>query len=333
MAAGNGPASSPPGPAVHKERRQRRPTGAPPPLPHPFAVSTAAWLVLGAVVIARAFLVSQHTPWLRLDDRFSTWVLRWLAGMRTPWLTDVANGINGAGSGWGATVLGLSVVALTMAFRRWRHLLVFLGSVLFLEIAGTSIYFGLSRPRPYGVPIIGSWGGYSGVSPPVAVITIFLMGAVYCLAVPGRARSWTKAAVAAVVAVFGLARPPRLRHRPLDDPQRPGSPVRGPAALHRRAPGGLDNRRRGHRQREGQLLAGLRSRRAASGHRNPDCDLRHLGRPADPLRPARRAPVRASAEPGAAVLRPPLLHIPRRLRHLPVQFRARHIPRAGRRRR
>ena len=32
------------------------------------------------------------------------------------------------------------------------------------------------------------------------------MGAVYCLAVPGRARSWTKAAVAAVVAVFCLAR-------------------------------------------------------------------------------------------------------------------------------
>ena len=55
-----------------------------------------------------------------------------------PWLTDVANGINGAGSGWGATALGLSVVALTMAFRRWRHLLVFLGSVLFLEFAGTT---------------------------------------------------------------------------------------------------------------------------------------------------------------------------------------------------
>ena len=202
----DGPDGLPPGSAVHRTRRQRRPTGAPPPLPHPFAVSTAAWLVLGAMVLAGAFLASQHTPWLRLDDRFSTWVLRWLAGMRTPWLTDVASGINGAGSGWGATVLGLSVVALTMAFRRWRHLLVFFGSVLFLEFAGTMIYFGLSRPRPYGVPIIGSWGGYSGVSPPVAVVTIFLMGAVYCLAVPGRARTWTKAAVAAVVAVFGLAR-------------------------------------------------------------------------------------------------------------------------------
>jgi hypothetical protein len=103
-------------------------------------------------------------------------------------------------------VLGLSVIALTIAFRRWRHLLVFMGSVLFLELVGTSIYFGLSRPRPYGVPIIASWGGYSGVSPPVAVLTIFLMGAVYCLAVPGRPRSYTKAAVAALVAVFCLAR-------------------------------------------------------------------------------------------------------------------------------
>jgi hypothetical protein len=103
-------------------------------------------------------------------------------------------------------VLGLSVVALTMAFRRWRHLLVFLGSLLFLEFFGTMIYFGLSRPRPYGVPIIGSWGGYSGVAPPVAVLTIFLMGIVYCLAVPGRTRFCTKAAVIAVVTLFCLAR-------------------------------------------------------------------------------------------------------------------------------
>jgi membrane-associated phospholipid phosphatase/tRNA A-37 threonylcarbamoyl transferase component Bud32 len=206
VAARGAPVGPPTGHAVGKGRRRRRPTGAPPPLPHPFTVSTAAWLVLGAMVLAGAFLASQHTPWLRLDDRFSTWVLRWLAGMRTPWLTDVASGISGAGSGWGATGLGLSVVALTMAFRRWRHLLVFLGSLLFLEFVGTMIYFGLSRPRPYGVPIIGGWGGYSAPSPPVAVLTIFLMGAVCCLAVPGRPRTWTKAAVAAVAAVFGLAR-------------------------------------------------------------------------------------------------------------------------------
>ncbi|MGH3162152.1 MAG: hypothetical protein ACRDOC_09730, partial [Streptosporangiaceae bacterium] len=202
----DGVASLPPGPAVRRMTRHRRPTGAPPPLPHPVNVTTTAWVVLVAVGLAGAFLAAQRTPWLRIDDRGSTWMLRQLAGARTPWLTDVANGINSAGSGWGVTVIGLSVVALTMAFRRWRHLLVFLGSVLFLEFVGTMIYFGLSRPRPYGVPIIGSWGGYSGVSPPAAVLTIFLMGAVYCLAVPGRPRAWTKAAVVAVVAVFCLAR-------------------------------------------------------------------------------------------------------------------------------
>ena len=127
-------------------------------------------------------------------------------GIRTPWLTDVANGINAAGSGWGASVLALSVVAVTIAFRRWRHLAVFAGSLLFLGIAGTLIYSGLSRPRPYGVPIIGSWAGYASGSPVTGFLTFCLMGVVYCLVVPGRARSRAKAAAAAVVTVFGLAR-------------------------------------------------------------------------------------------------------------------------------
>jgi membrane-associated phospholipid phosphatase len=195
-----------PGAAPSRARRRRRPTGEPPPLPHPLTVTTAAWLALAAIVLAAAFVATQHTPWLRVDDRAGTWVLRQLAGIRTPWLTNVARGINVAGSGWGASVLGLSVVALAMVFRRWRHLLVFVGGLVVLNWAGTWIYFELSRPRPYGVPIIAGWSGYAGASPPVAVLTFCLMGAVYCLAVPGRARSYAKVAVGAVAAVFGLAR-------------------------------------------------------------------------------------------------------------------------------
>ena len=205
VAAGDGRSSSPPGAVPGKARRQRRPSGAPPPLPHPVNVTTTAWLIVAALVVAGAFAASHHTPWLRIDDQASTWVLNQLAGIRTPWLTDVAQGMKAAGTGW-FPVLGVSVVALIMIFRRWRHLLVFIGSVLFLDQVGTLIYEGLSRPRPYGVPIITSWAGYAGASPPVAVLTIFLMGIVYCLAVPGRARTWTKAAVAAVVAVFSFSR-------------------------------------------------------------------------------------------------------------------------------
>ena len=199
-------ALSPEGSAVHRTHRQRRPTGAPPPLPHPIAISTTAWLIVAVIIVAGAFLFSELTPWLRVGDRASTWFLSLLADVRTPWLTDVAGAIKTAGSSWGATVIGLSVVVLTMVFRRWRHLLVFVGSFFFLGIAGNLIYNGLSRPRPYGVTIISGWGGYSAPSQPVAALTIFLMGAVYCLAVPGRPRTYTKAAVALVIAVFCLAR-------------------------------------------------------------------------------------------------------------------------------
>ena len=136
----------------------------------------------------------------------NTWFLRLLADVRTPWLTDVATAIKSAGTGWGVTVLGLSVVVLTMVFRRWRHLLVFLGSFFFLEIAGQLIYYGLSRPRPYGITIIGSWGGYSAPSPPVVALTFVLMGALYCLVVPGRPRAYAKIVAAVIIAVFGLAR-------------------------------------------------------------------------------------------------------------------------------
>jgi tRNA A-37 threonylcarbamoyl transferase component Bud32 len=188
-------------------RRQRRPTGAPPPLPHPISVSTTAWVLLAVVILAFAFVFSEITAWRRLGDQANTWVLLRLADVRTPWLTDVANGINAAGSAWGATVLVVSIVVLILIFRRWRHLAVFLGSLFFLELVGSeAIYNGLSRPRPYGVLIIGSWAGYSAPSIPVMAVTVFLVGAVYSLVVPGRPRAYGKAAAAVVIAVFGLAR-------------------------------------------------------------------------------------------------------------------------------
>ena len=132
-------------------------------------------------------------------------MLRFFARARTPWLTDVAHGIFLVGSGWGATVAGLSAVALTVTFRRWRHLLVFLCSLYFLELAMALINNGLTRPRPYGVPIIGVWAGYSAPALSVGILTFLLVSVAYCLAVPGRPRSYTKAATAVVVALVCLA--------------------------------------------------------------------------------------------------------------------------------
>jgi membrane-associated phospholipid phosphatase len=198
-------AATSPAPAVRRTRRQRRPTGAPPPLPRRITPSTTAWLVLAAIVVAGAFAVSERTPWLRAGDHASTWLLRQLASVRTPWLTDLANWVNAAGLYWHPLVAVVVVLGI-IVFRRWRHLLVFLLCLFFLEFAGGWIYDSLSRPRPYGVPVIGRWAGYAAPSPPVAAVAFFLMGAVYGLVVPGRPRSYAKAGVAVVVALFGLSR-------------------------------------------------------------------------------------------------------------------------------
>ncbi len=96
-----GMASPPPGPAARQAPRHRRPTGAPPPLPHPVSVTTRAWLILAVVVLAGVTLISVRPPSLRLDNQVNSAVLRLFARARTPWLTDVANGISAAGSGWG----------------------------------------------------------------------------------------------------------------------------------------------------------------------------------------------------------------------------------------
>jgi len=192
-------------PAVRRNRRQRRPTGAPPPLPRQIGLSTTAWLALAAILVSGAFLVSERTPWLRTGDQASTWLLRQLAAVRTAGLTGLADWINATGVTWHPAI-GVAVVLLLIVFRRWRRLLVFTLCLFFTEIVAGLIYDALARPRPYGVTIIGRWDGYSAPSPAVLAGTFLLVSAVYCLAGPGRPRSVAKVAVAVVVALFGLSR-------------------------------------------------------------------------------------------------------------------------------
>src|SRR5437588_9224819 len=119
-------------PQPKRARRQRRPSGAPPPLPRKIGMSGKVWLILSIYFLAITIVLSFHTPLLRPFEHANTWVLLQIARARTPWLTHVARAIKAAGSGWGITVFGLGTVAALMIFRRWRHLFVFLGSLVVL---------------------------------------------------------------------------------------------------------------------------------------------------------------------------------------------------------
>jgi tRNA A-37 threonylcarbamoyl transferase component Bud32/membrane-associated phospholipid phosphatase len=201
----DGPVSPSSAATVRRVRRQRRPSGEPPPLPHRITLSTTAWLTLVAIIVTGAFLISERTLWRRTGDHASTWLLRQLAGIRTPWLTDLANWVNDTVLSWHPLVVVALVIAIAV-FRRWRHLAVLTVCAFILEFAIGAIYIGLTRPRPYGVLIIGRWDGYSAPSAPVAIVAFILAGAAYCLAAPGRPRAWAAAAGAAVLAMFCLSR-------------------------------------------------------------------------------------------------------------------------------
>ncbi len=135
-----------------------------------------------------------------------TAILRVLASFRNGTVTDVAQWIDFAGSGWGAATVGVASVVLLMVFRRWRHLLVYLGGLALLTVVGYILYWAVTRPRPYGVTVIGDWGGFATFAPPVAAVTATMVGITYTLVPPGRPRSVAKLATVIVVGLFGVAR-------------------------------------------------------------------------------------------------------------------------------
>src|SRR4029453_3665479 len=105
---------------VPEARRQPRPTGAPPPLPKTIGLTGKLWL--GAVLV----VVVSGVIWLHFTtgplDPFDAANISSVTSTRTPWLDSGTNPLNSSGSRWGLAILGLLTVALTMVFRRWRHL-------------------------------------------------------------------------------------------------------------------------------------------------------------------------------------------------------------------
>jgi membrane-associated phospholipid phosphatase/tRNA A-37 threonylcarbamoyl transferase component Bud32 len=122
-------------------------------------------------------------------DRFNTERLLDVAAHRTALLTDVAEFVAALGNPWTIRILRWATILALVVFKRWRHLLVFLGAILALEILMYQMTIALARPRPLGVEIIGAWEGFATPSRPVASLAGTLVGILYSLVVPGRPRN------------------------------------------------------------------------------------------------------------------------------------------------
>jgi membrane-associated phospholipid phosphatase len=189
--------------------RRRRPSGEPPPLPRELRRSGRFWVwtlsAIGLLYVV-GFFVSRTTGAALAVERWDDAVLRAIAHLRTPWLTRGARGAAVMGSDNVNLVLRWAVVVALIWFRRWRQLAVFIGAVLVLGWIGTVLPIVIARPRPVGVPILGSWSGFSLPSAPVAALAGTLLGIGFTMFPDGKWKIRWFWATDVVVVVLALSR-------------------------------------------------------------------------------------------------------------------------------
>jgi tRNA A-37 threonylcarbamoyl transferase component Bud32/membrane-associated phospholipid phosphatase len=191
---------------VSRTGRRRRPSGEPPPLPHP--ISTSGWVYLSAAggvlaVWLLLWLGKGVEPFSDALLRADLAVLGWFERVRTESLTAVMLDVHALGSEWTARVLRWVTVVALLLLRRFRHLLVFLGVILVVSTVATASALAIGRLRPVGVEMLGTWDGYAHPSTPVVALGVSVVGIVYTL-VPGG--TWrNRAKWVAGVPIVGLA--------------------------------------------------------------------------------------------------------------------------------
>jgi hypothetical protein len=118
--------------------QRRRPTGAAPPLPRSIK-PTGVWWALAAVVLVALVKVAFGPARRSLGVAVTVWddaVGRWLAGLRLPGLTGLMQAIVAStGSAGMVGALRWGTLLALLVLRRFRHLVVFVGSFLAVLLA------------------------------------------------------------------------------------------------------------------------------------------------------------------------------------------------------
>jgi tRNA A-37 threonylcarbamoyl transferase component Bud32 len=184
---------------------RRRPTGAPPPLPRELGRSGKAWLILTAVFVVLLILVAVTGSTGRRLTQLDTWILERFVDVRRDVVTDVVKAYAFLGSRVSVRVMRWGIILALVVFRRWRHLIVFLGSIIVLESLVGIISIVFYRARPYNVTILASWTGPSLPARTMASLAVTLVGVAYTLVVAGRARDIAKWIIGVVLSLYAVA--------------------------------------------------------------------------------------------------------------------------------
>jgi tRNA A-37 threonylcarbamoyl transferase component Bud32/membrane-associated phospholipid phosphatase len=187
---------------------RRRPSGAPPPLPRRLRTTGAGWLigaVVGVVVTVLIFRNGVEGPAITaivVDDT----VVRWMSDIDLPGIDRIARVVSYGGSWWVIEVMSWVLIVALIVLRRWRHLVIYLVVSQLAQITYSLINDLTTQPRPFGVPLKGSWGGWSLPSIHMLALAGLSVVALYTLVPEGRHRNRLKWVVAVIVTLVALAR-------------------------------------------------------------------------------------------------------------------------------
>jgi membrane-associated phospholipid phosphatase/tRNA A-37 threonylcarbamoyl transferase component Bud32 len=194
--------------AAVRSPRHRRPTGAAPPLPYRLQTSGVGWLVAAVVLVGLTLAVfargmrGSAVAVTVVDDA----VVRWLGRLDAPGLEALLRGLARAGSWWVVFTLYFGLLVALLVLRRWRHLIVWLVAWQLGANLTTILATIARRPRPFGVDLRASWGGWALPSVQVTALTAILMGVLYTLVPEGRWRNTGKWVATGVIIVVAVAR-------------------------------------------------------------------------------------------------------------------------------
>ena len=189
--------------------RRRRPTGEAPPLPYHLQTSGVRWLIVGVVLMALTILVfARGMRGLAVDVTVvDDAVVRWLAGLQAPGLVGAWRALAALSSWWVINGLLAGLLVALLVLRRFRHLIVVLVLAQLLTLVVQAWLPPIAqRPRPFGVAIGASWGGWGMPSLQVTLFAALLVAILYSMVPEGRWRNTGKWVAAGLVTLTGLGR-------------------------------------------------------------------------------------------------------------------------------
>ena len=180
---------------------RRRPSGEPPPLPREDRWTRWIWVLAAVLLVGAALNVLIHTT--DLVQRMDQAVLDWFARIRTPARTDAGKLVALLTTLTAVMALRIATVLVLVLYRRFRHLVVFLATLVVTDWVVVRLLF-VELPRPT-VPVLVDVDGYAFPSRAISALAITLYAMTFVLVPRGRGRNRLRAGFTAGLVLVVLA--------------------------------------------------------------------------------------------------------------------------------